>query len=117
MSTLSLEERNALAAQYFPKLWADAQAPGKKNGTKRTQLRNAAEHKQIEDELRLRAQGASCATCRSFGQTNLVGEKRYVCSADCDFYGYAITTPGRLCHRWMSAQPGPAERDGEKENG
>jgi len=86
-------ERDALAAKYFPKLWAQAQASGKSK--KRNQLRNAAEDMQKKEQLR--TQGASCGNCDNYSPKGPCGS---YCELDSDFYGYSLTKAENLCHRW-----------------
>lgn len=95
---MTTKDRDALAAKYFPTEWAKAQLPGKSK--KRNQLRNAAEHMQKKDALR--AQGASCANCSSFRPTSYSPTVKggSWCAAESDFYGYSLTKPENLCHRW-----------------
>ena len=93
---LTLEQRDALAEKYFPKLWEAAKAKGKSK--KRTQLRKAAEHELLKEGLR--ETGACCANCSSFSSAQIGGNLKTICAADSDFYGYSRTEAHHLCHKW-----------------
>lgn len=95
---MTTEERDALAAHYFPDSWKAAQQQGKSK--KRNQLRNAAEDMQKKEQLQ--AQGASCANCESFEPNGPCGS---YCHVNTDFYGYGLTKPENLCHRWTEKKP------------
>lgn len=91
-----MTERDALAAKHFPEAWAEAQSIGKSKT--RQKLRQAAERKQIVDDLRIA--GAQCSTCEAYIESipGMPGEK--ACNADSDFHGWAIVKPSGLCWRY-----------------
>lgn len=53
--------------------------------------------------LELKAAGSTCANCENFSPYPGPGERaRFICDLDSDFYGYAVTTPERVCPRWSA---------------
>lgn len=99
--------RDALAAQYFPDLWAKvATRPGASR--QRQQLRQRAEHAQQMEQLR--AAGASCASCRSYRTDSAPGFPDGFgpwCEIESDFHGTTRATPDGLCRKYHAKAPAP----------
>lgn len=90
-------ERDALAAQVFPREWAAAVTEtGPRARNKRHGLRRRAE---VALRLReLRAQGASCASCRAFAR--YPHGKGHVCDDGSSGGAYQMTSADNLCADW-----------------
>lgn len=94
-----MNDRDALAAKYFPREWASvATALGKSK--QRTKLRQRAEAAQKIEALA--AAGCNCGNCGSFSVTHAWGDSRTYCGMDSDFHGYALVQPNELCSRWYA---------------
>ena len=103
---MSTEERDALAARYFPQEWA--RVATKAGASKaRQKLRRAAEDVVVLDALR--AAGARCETCRSFmiGTTASKNSQSPWCTAHSEWNSYAIIDPDDLCVRWCAWESAP----------
>ena len=94
--------RDARAVRFLPTQWA--RVAGKVGASKaRQNLRRLAEH--MEKEAQLRADGASCASCRSFKRESpsSMPSLGSWCAAQSDFHGYVPMPSTELCTRWHAA--------------
>lgn len=89
-----------IAAELYPERWQAAlKVPGKRGQSRRRSLRRQAENEIV---LRgLRADGASCLTCKHRGSYPLKPTQP-TCDLESDFHGYALTRLDDLCVRFAA---------------
>lgn len=95
---------DALIAELWPREWANANDPTRRNNSKRRQkLRQAyANHLQMQ-ALRLAEPEARCGTCE---RHELVPDRTslYHCAMQSDFYGYVCTGVDYLCLHYKKSE-------------
>lgn len=85
-----------LAKQMYPAEWAEVEtATGLKARRRRRSLRLKAEARAVTDKLR--SEGKSCASCKSFEWIGGVGD---TCLAESDFHGYQRASTTGICPKW-----------------
>lgn len=100
-----MEGDDAIAAR-FPREWARANDPNRRNGSKaRNNLRRRYRLTIAHDEFVAANPSANCGNCAHSKCAPGLGIQGLACLLDSDFHGYQIVKSGDVCVRWEGSKP------------